>query len=78
MLPQILQQLGGNPMLARIKQAKTILRSMNDPQAMLNQVLSQNPIVGQTIQQYGSVEGAITALCNQKGINPQEIYDALK
>lgn len=79
MVPQILQQLGGaNPMLAMIKQAKTVIGAMQNPQASLSQIMNQNPIVQQVIRQYGSVDGAITALCQQKGINPHEFMDALK
>ena len=80
MIPQILQQLGGgqNPMMAMIKQAKTVIGSMSNPQAALTQIVNTNPIVGQVIRQYGSVDGAITALCQQKGINPQEFMEALK
>ena len=79
MIPQILQQLGGgNSMLAMIRQAKAILGGMQNPQAALTQIVNQNPIVNQVIRQYGSVDGAINALCQQKGINPQEFLDALK
>lgn len=79
MVPQILQQLGGGQnLMTMIKQAKTILGSMNNPQAMLAQIVNQNPVVNQVIRQYGGVDGAITALCKQKGINPQEFMDALK
>lgn len=80
MIPQILQQLGGgqNPMMAMIKQAKSMLGAMQNPQAALAQIVNNNPAVNQVIRQYGSVEGAITALCNQKGINPREFMDALK
>ena len=79
MIPQILTQLGGqNQMITMIKQAKTILGAMQNPQAALTQIINNNPIVNQVIQQYGSVDGAITAICKQKGINPQEVMDALK
>ena len=79
MIPQILTQLGGGQnLIAMVKQAKTMLGAMQNPQAALTQIVNQNPIVNQTIRQYGSVEGAITALCNQKGINPQEFMEALK
>lgn len=80
MIPQILQQLGGgqNPMLAMIKQAKAVIGNMKNPQAMLTQIVNQNPMVRQVISQYGSVDGAVTALCQQKGINPQEFMDALR
>ena len=80
MIPQILTQLGGgqNQMIAKIKQARAMLGAMQNPQAALTEIVNRNPIVNQIIQQYGSVDGAITALCNQKGINPQEVMDALK
>ena len=78
-IPQILTQLGGGQnLIAMAKQAKTMLGAMQNPQAALTQIVNQNPIVNQVIRQYGSVDGAITALCNQKGINPQEFLDALK
>ena len=81
-IPTILQQLGrsqaANPMMEMIKQAKSVLGSMKNPEAMLNQLMQSNPMVNQVIRQYGSVDGAITALCRQKGINPQEFIDALK
>ena len=79
MSPQILQQLGNqNPMMAMIKQAKTALGAMQNPQAALMQIANNNPVVRQVISQYGSVDGAITALCNQKGIDTKEFLDALK
>ena len=79
MMPQILQQLGGGQsLIPMIRQAKAMLGAMQNPQAALTQIVNQNPIVNQVIRQYGSVDGAITALCNQKGINPQEFMDALK
>ena len=55
-----------------------MLGMLGDPQTALNRVVQQNPQVQQIIQQYGSVDGAVTALCHQKGINPQEFMDALK
>ena len=80
-IPQILQQLGNsktvNPMVQSAKNIMQMLRSGN-PQMMLNQILQNNPQVNQIINQYGSVEGAITALCQQKGIDPKEFMDALK
>ena len=79
MIPQILTQLnGGQNLTAMIRQAKAALGAMQNPQAALTQIVNQNPIVNQVIRQYGSIDGAITALCNQKGINPQEFLDALK
>ena len=79
MIPQILQQLGGGQNLtAMIKQAKQIIGAINNPQAAIAQIIQNNPAVSQVIRQYGGIDGAITALCQQKGINPHELMEALK
>jgi len=79
-MPQILQQLGirTNPVIQGVKQARAMLGSLQNPQMMLNQIMNQNPQVQQIINQYGSVDGAIRAVCEQKGIDYQEFVDALK
>ena len=82
-IPPILQQLGRNPlatkqMIAQIRQAKSMMSAMKGQQINLNSILQQNPQVQQMINQFGSVDGAIQAVCNQKGINYQEIMEALK
>lgn len=78
-IPGILQQLAKtNPTMGQIKQARAILDSMKDPQAALTQMINQNPMVNQVIRQYGGVDGAVNALCQQKGINPQEFMEALR
>jgi len=61
-----------------VKQAKAMMASVQNPDLMINQILRQNPQVNQVISQYGSVDGAINALCAQQGINPQEFLEALK
>ena len=55
-----------------------MLNSMGNPSAVINQALQNNPQVQQMINQYGGINGAINAICQQKGINPQELADALK
>ena len=65
-------------MLPQINQMKAMLGAVQNPQAMVNQLLQQNPQVQQVISQYGSVDRAIDTLCRQKGINTQEFLDALK
>lgn len=64
-------------MVSMIKQAKMVLNAMNNPEAALAQFVNSNPIVKQTISQYGSVDGAIIALCKQKGIDPHEFMEAV-
>ena len=80
-IPQILQQLGRSSlgtMMTQIKQAKAMMQALNGQTIDLNRILQQNPQVNQIIQQYGSVDGAISALCQQKGIDYQEFMNALK
>ena len=77
----ILQQLGRNPlsqMMGQIKQAKAMMGMLNSGQVDLNRILQQNPQVQQIISQYGSVDGAIRGVCEQKGIDYHEFMDALK
>ena len=82
--PQILQQLQGKQaspllqILPKIRQAKQIMQAVQNPQAMINQIIQQNPQVNQIISQFGSVDGAINALCAQQGISVNELMDALK
>ena len=81
-VPQILQQLGGNQatkqMIAQIKQAKSMMSMLSGQQINLNSIIQQNPQVQQIISQYGSVDGAIRGVCEQKGIDYHEFMDALK
>ena len=65
-------------MLGQLRQMIAMVKSVQNPQAMLQQIANQNPVVQQTIQQYGSVENAVSALCKQKGIDPQELMNMLK
>ena len=83
MIPQILQQLnGGLRIPPQIRQMIGMLKSSGNPQAMLMQMMQNNPNVKQAmeiVQQYGGdAEKAFYALAKQKGINPQEILDLLK
>ena len=83
--PDILQKLNGvaqNPlvaMLPQIKQAKQVLSAMQNPQAYLQQAIQNNPQAMQVLSlANGDYNAAISALCKQKGINPQEFMEALK
>ena len=83
MIPQILQQLnGGLRIPPQIRQMIGMLKSSGNPQALLMQMMQNNPNVKQAmeiVQQYGGdAEKAFYALAEQKGINPQEILDLLK
>lgn len=55
-----------------------MMSAIQNPQMALNQILQSNPQINQVISQYGSVDGAINALCKQQGIDVNEFMDALK
>ena len=86
----ILQQLNGNQinplqaMMPQIQTAKQAIRSisaMQNPTQALQQMLQSNPRYGEVMQTLnsfnGDINGAITALCQQKGIDPNEFMKAL-
>ena len=70
------------PNLQPIKQMMSMVRSAGNPQAMLQSLAQNNPQVRQAMdviqQAGGDPQRAFYALCEQKGINPQQILDALK
>ena len=83
MIPQILQQLGGGLKIPpQIKQMISMVKSAGNPQAMMNQLMQNNPQMQQVmeiVQKYGGdANKAFYALAEEKGINPQEILDLLK
>lgn len=82
-LPGILQQLAmANPMTGQIKQMMSMVQSAQNPQAMLNQMMQNNPQMQQAMklinQHGGDAKKAFYALAKQKGIDPQGILDMLK
>ena len=84
-IPQILQQLQrvnlpGN--LGQIKQMMGMIRNAGNPQAMLNQMMQNNPQMNQVMdlvnQHGGDAQKAFYSLCEQRGVNPDEILGMLK
>ena len=82
-LPGILKQIAGsNPMLGSIKQMFGMVQSAQNPQAMLNQLASSNPMMKQAMDLINASGGdamkAFYTLAAEKGVDPQEILDMLK
>ena len=82
-LPGILQQIArANPMMGQIKQMMNAVRMSQNPQALLNQMAMNNPNLKQVmdiVNQYGGDPmKALNAVAEQKGINPQDIFDMMK
>ena len=65
--------------MGKVKQMAQMLRASNNPQAMLNQMLSQNPQVNQIISQYGGdPKTAFYKYAEANGINPDEILNMMR
>ena len=81
--PQILQQLGSRLTVPpQIRQLISMVKSAQNPQLMLNQLMQSSPQMAQVmeiVRKYGGDPNkAFYALAEEKGINPQEILDLLK
>ena len=74
-----------NPMMgllmrnSKIGQTINMVKSAANPNAMVQQLLSQNPQVQQIIQQYGGdPQKAFYGLAQQMGIDPEQVLSQLK
>lgn len=66
-------------MLAQVKQISQMIRSSGNPQAMLNQMVSQNPQINQIINQYGGdPKTAFYKYAEANGVDPNEILNMMK
>lgn len=65
--------------MGQIRQMVQMIRTSNNPQAMLNDMLSKNPQVNQIINQYGGdPRTAFYKFAEANGINPDEILGMFK
>lgn len=65
--------------LQNLKQAITTIKSMNNPQAFVQNMINQNPQVKQILDQNGGdAKTAFYKLAEQKGIDPNQIIDLFK
>lgn len=81
MLGQLSQsRMLGN--LGQIKRMYQMVKSAGNPQAMLNQMMGQNPQLKQvmdTVQQSGGdPKKAFYRIAEERGVNPDDILNALK
>lgn len=84
-IPAILQMLGGqtgqttqlSQQIGRIKQMIGMIRSASDPQALLSQMMQQNPGMSQAmdyVRMHGNdPKAAFEALAKERGINPADL-----
>ena len=70
---------GNMSRLGQAKQMAQMLRTSSNPQAMANQIMSNNPQVRQIIQQYGGdPKTAFYKYAEANGIDPNEVLNMLK
>ena len=71
-----------NPQIARIVQMWRTLKAAQNPQALFAQMMQNNPqmktIMDAIQQNGGDPKKAFYAMAQQKGINPDDILNALK
>lgn len=82
-IPGILIQLvKNNPMIGQARQMMETLKTAQNPQAMLNQMMMNNPKLKQVMElvnQYGGDPNkALEEVSKQYGVTAQDIYDLLK
>ena len=82
-IPGILLQLAkNNPMIAQAKQMMSAIRTAQNPQLLLNQMVTNNPKLKQVmdlVNQYGGDPNkALEEMANQYGITAQDVYDLMK
>ena len=82
-IPGILQQIAkSNPLLQNVRQMMGMVNAAQNPQAMLNQLMSNNPQmkpVMDVINQYGGdAKKAFYSVAEQNGIDPNDIFSMMK
>ena len=79
MNPIIQAMAGKSPVLSQARQMVQTIKSCGNPQAMVNQMISQNPQVNQIINQYGGdPKTAFYKYAEANGVNPEEILNMMK
>ena len=82
-IPAILQQLGkASPAVSQLKQMMSAIRMAKDPQAMMQQMMMNNPQmqnVMKIVNQYGGDPmKAFYEEAKARGVDPEEIIGMLK
>ena len=82
-IPVILQQLARqNPMMQRVKQAVDMVKNSQNPTAMMQQMVNNNPNMKQVMdvinQHGGNPEKAFRTIAEQNGFNPDDFINMFK
>lgn len=66
--------------MGQVKQIYNMLRCSNNPNQLLNQMVSQNPQMAQAvnlIKNNGNYEQIFRSMCNERGINADDLIKQL-
>lgn len=78
----MLQMLNTNSNVSNVKNMMNLLRSSNNPQALLNNMLATNPQMKQVMdyvnQNGGNPQQAFYKMAQEKGVDPNAILNMLK
>ena len=82
-MPSVLLQLArNNPKIQQIKKLMDTVRMSQNPQALLNQMMMNDPSLKQVmdiVNQYGGdADKAFRTVAEKNGINPSDIMDCFK
>lgn len=79
----LMNAIGGQPAnngnIQQIKRMMNMFKSIQNPQEAMNQLAKQNPMVANIIQMSnGDLKGTFYKMCQEKGINPDDILKQLQ
>jgi len=82
-IPSVLLQLAkNNPRMQQIKQMMNAVKTAQNPQLALNQMIMNNPQLKQVMdiinQHGGDIDKAVRTVAEQNGFSPQDLMDLLK
>ena len=79
-MSNILNHGGGYQLPPQLKQLMNMVQSSGNPQQMLAQMAQQNPQLAQVMDmcKNGNPQQMFYALCQQKGVNPNDILNQLR
>lgn len=69
-----------NPNIQQLRNVYNMIRQAQNPQMLLNNLASQNPQLAQAMQmcKSGNPKDIFYKMCEQRGINPEDILNQLK
>lgn len=76
----LMNMIGGSQNIgniAQIKRMMNMLQTAQNPQAALQQLAQQNPMIA-NIMQSGDLKSTFYRMCEEKGVNPDDILNQLK